>query len=60
MVSRMRVLGVDPGLTRCGFGVVEGAPGRSADAGGHGVISTSADDPIGLRLLAIEQQPSAG
>ena len=24
----MRVLGVDPGLTRCGLGVVDGAPGR--------------------------------
>ncbi|HEX9527598.1 MAG TPA: crossover junction endodeoxyribonuclease RuvC, partial [Streptosporangiaceae bacterium] len=23
----MRVLGVDPGLTRCGLGVVEGGPG---------------------------------
>ena len=25
----IRVLGVDPGLTRCGIGVVEGAPGRA-------------------------------
>ena len=24
----MRVLGVDPGLTRCGLGVVDGLPGR--------------------------------
>ena len=24
----MRVLGVDPGLTRCGLGVVDGTPGR--------------------------------
>ena len=24
----MRVLGVDPGLTRCGVGVVDGTPGR--------------------------------
>ena len=24
----MRVLGVDPGLTRCGVGVVEGSIGR--------------------------------
>ena len=24
--TTMRVLGVDPGLTRCGLGVVEGAP----------------------------------
>ncbi|MER6901019.1 crossover junction endodeoxyribonuclease RuvC, partial [Amycolatopsis sp. NPDC000740] len=25
----MRVLGVDPGLTRCGLGVVDGGKGRS-------------------------------
>ena len=24
----MRVLGIDPGLTRCGLGVVDGSPGR--------------------------------
>ena len=28
----MRVLGVDPGLTRCGVGVVEGVAGPAADA----------------------------
>jgi len=26
--ERMRVLGIDPGLTRCGLGVVDGVPGR--------------------------------
>jgi crossover junction endodeoxyribonuclease RuvC len=56
MVSRMRVLGVDPGLTRCGFGVIEGEPGRRLALVATGVVSTSADDPIGLRLLALEQQ----
>jgi crossover junction endodeoxyribonuclease RuvC len=25
----MRVLGVDPGLTRCGIGVIDGMPGRA-------------------------------
>ncbi|MFZ2428802.1 MAG: crossover junction endodeoxyribonuclease RuvC, partial [Propioniciclava sp.] len=25
----MRVLGIDPGLTRCGVGVIEGDPGRA-------------------------------
>ena len=29
----MRVLGIDPGLTRCGVGVVEGSIGRAAVAG---------------------------
>jgi crossover junction endodeoxyribonuclease RuvC len=56
MVSRMRVLGVDPGLTRCGFGVIEGEPGRRLALVATGVVSTSAGDEIGQRLLAIEQQ----
>ena len=25
----MRVLGIDPGLTRCGWGVVDGRPGAA-------------------------------
>jgi crossover junction endodeoxyribonuclease RuvC len=56
MVSRMRVLGVDPGLTRCGLGVIEGDPGRRLALVATGVVNTSADDEIGLRLLAIERQ----
>jgi crossover junction endodeoxyribonuclease RuvC len=52
----MRVLGVDPGLTRCGFGVIEGEPGRRLALVATGVVSTSAADDIGLRLLALEEQ----
>jgi crossover junction endodeoxyribonuclease RuvC len=52
----MRVLGVDPGLTRCGFGVIDGAPGRSLTLVATGVVTTSADDEIGVRLLALEEQ----
>lgn len=37
----MRVLGIDPGLTRCGVGVVEGTPGRAPTLVGVGVIRTS-------------------
>lgn len=51
----MRVLGVDPGLTRCGYGVIEGAPGRVLTLVATGVAGTSADEPIGSRLLALEQ-----
>jgi crossover junction endodeoxyribonuclease RuvC len=50
----MRVLGVDPGLTRCGLGVVEGEPGRALRLIGTDVISTPASDDIGARLLALE------
>jgi crossover junction endodeoxyribonuclease RuvC len=50
----MRVLGVDPGLTRCGVGVVDGEPGRSLRLIGTDVIRTPAGDDIGARLLALE------
>jgi crossover junction endodeoxyribonuclease RuvC len=50
----MRVLGVDPGLTRCGIGVVEGEPGRSLTMIGVGLISTPPGDDISRRLLALE------
>ncbi len=52
----MRVLGVDPGLTRCGLGVVEGAPGRPLSMVAVGVVRTPAGDDIGARLLAVEQE----
>src|SRR6202046_2531572 len=50
----IRVLGVDPGLTRCGVGVVDGAPGRALTMVRVGVIKTAATDDIATRLLAIE------
>ena len=50
----IRVLGVDPGLTRCGIGVVDGAPGRALALVRVGVIRTASDDDIATRLLAIE------
>src|ERR1700727_2520403 len=50
----MRVLGVDPGLTRCGVGVIEGEPGRPLRLVGTDVIRTPATDDIGARLLALE------
>lgn len=51
----MRVLGVDPGLTRCGVGVVEGRPGSSVRLVAVGVIRTPAGDDIGARLVAVER-----
>jgi len=52
----MRVLGVDPGLTRCGMGVIEGAPGRALGLVDVGVIRTSSDEDVGARLLALEEE----
>jgi len=52
----MRVLGVDPGLTRCGLGVVDGAPGRTLTLVEASVVRTPAGDDIAARLLAIERE----
>lgn len=51
----MRVLGVDPGLTRCGVAVVEGAAGQSLSALHIGVITTPAGDELADRLVALER-----
>src|ERR1700757_2698363 len=51
-----RVLGVDPGLTRCGLGVIEGVPGRPPSLVAAGVVRTDADQDIAARLLAIEKE----
>jgi crossover junction endodeoxyribonuclease RuvC len=50
----VRVLGVDPGLTRCGLGVVDGAPGR-ARLVAVDVVRTPATNDLGARLVALEQ-----
>jgi crossover junction endodeoxyribonuclease RuvC len=50
----MRVLGIDPGLTRCGLGVVEGTVGRPLDLVAVDVVRTPSDAPVAERLCAIE------
>jgi crossover junction endodeoxyribonuclease RuvC len=63
----VRVLGIDPGLSRCGVGVVDGPRGRPA-AVHVGVLRTRADEPTaqrlstifdGLRALLDEHRPDA-
>ncbi|GAA3882718.1 crossover junction endodeoxyribonuclease RuvC [Streptomyces sedi] len=51
----MRVLGVDPGLTRCGVGVVEGVVGRPPTMLGVGVVRTPAELDVAERLVLIER-----
>jgi crossover junction endodeoxyribonuclease RuvC len=51
----MRVLGIDPGLTRCGVGVVEGSVGRPLTMVDVGVVRTSAHLPVAERLVTIER-----
>jgi crossover junction endodeoxyribonuclease RuvC len=50
----VRVLGIDPGLTRCGVGVVEGVPGRQCKLIAYYVVYTEPDDDIALRLLHLD------
>ena len=52
----MRVLGVDPGLTRCGLGIVEGTPGKPPTLVAVGVIRTPADLDVARRLVRIEAE----
>lgn len=49
----MRVLGVDPGLTRCGIGVVQGSAGRALSLVHVEVVRTPAEDPLASRLLSL-------
>ena len=49
----MRVLGVDPGLTRCGLGVVDSAPGRRARLVAVGVARSDVGDDPAARLVRI-------
>lgn len=52
----MRVLGVDPGLTRCGVGIVEGSPGRPCRLVGYEAVTTDADQELPERLLRLENR----
>ena len=54
----MRVLGVDPGLTRCGVGIVEGSVGSPISLVGVGVILTPTEAALDQRLLDLDQQLS--
>lgn len=52
----MRVLGVDPGLTRCGLGVVDGGSGRTVRCVAVGVVRTPVGDELAQRLLGIADE----
>jgi crossover junction endodeoxyribonuclease RuvC len=58
----MFVMGIDPGLSRCGYGVVDRAPGRTRSglrAIAAGVITTPATDPLHRRLAALAAELAA-
>ena len=52
-MRRVRVMGVDPGLTRCGLALVETAAGRRVTALDVDVVRTPSDEPLERRLRAI-------
>jgi len=51
----VRVLGVDPGLTRCGLGLVDGTVGRPPVLVAVGVVRTPAELDVARRLVLIEE-----
>ncbi|WP_068163494.1 crossover junction endodeoxyribonuclease RuvC [Rhodococcus phenolicus] len=51
----MRVMGVDPGLTRCGLGVVDTGRGREVLPVAVGVVRTPPDLDLAQRLLRISE-----
>lgn len=55
----LRVLGVDPGLTRCGIAVVDGAVGRKVRCVAVDVIRTPVDADLSVRLLAVSEEVEA-
>jgi crossover junction endodeoxyribonuclease RuvC len=52
----VRVLGVDPGLTRCGVGIVEGVPGRPCALLGYEAVTTDAGAELADRLLHLDRR----
>jgi crossover junction endodeoxyribonuclease RuvC len=52
----VRVMGVDPGLTRCGLGVVEGGLGKPLRMIAVGVVRTPTSDDPAERLLTLQTE----
>ena len=55
----MRVLGIDPGLTRCGYAVLDARGPGDAVAVAMGVVRTPAADPLPQRLAALRAELAA-
>jgi crossover junction endodeoxyribonuclease RuvC len=51
----MLVMGIDPGLSRCGYGVIR-QKGRATEAVAAGIIRTDKDDPIPQRLHELQSE----
>ena len=55
-ISQVRILAVDPGLTRCGVGVIETGVGRRVTFLDVFVIQTAPAMPLTERLFRIHEQ----
>jgi crossover junction endodeoxyribonuclease RuvC len=53
----VRVLGIDPGTARLGFGVVDADDDYTAVS--YGTVETSADSPMPMRLLQLHNELTA-
>ncbi|MDR2253457.1 MAG: crossover junction endodeoxyribonuclease RuvC [Bifidobacteriaceae bacterium] len=51
----MRVMGVDPGLTRCGLGVVDAASSRAVSLVAFGTATTPETESLDRRLLRVAE-----
>ncbi|MBR3322248.1 crossover junction endodeoxyribonuclease RuvC [Candidatus Saccharibacteria bacterium] len=49
----MRILGIDPGIGICGFGLIETVGRASARALDYGAVTTMVDAPLPARLLEL-------
>ena len=58
-ISDGPVLGIDPGVSRCGYGAVRLGPRRQAEPVAYGVIRTAPDDPLSERLGALATELEA-
>ena len=46
----MKILGIDPGIGRCGFGLIETSTSTTSKALDYGIVTTTVDAPLPSRL----------
>ena len=49
----MRILGIDPGIGICGFGLIDATSRAGARALDYGAVTTTVDAPLPSRLLEL-------
>jgi crossover junction endodeoxyribonuclease RuvC len=54
MADKVRIIGIDPGLRRCGWGVIEAAGNRLSFVA-CGTLTPPVDDPMAVRLVNLFQ-----